>query len=328
MIKSFFRDNQIHKSIVPLFDYLFLLRPTLFFVIWVMLSLGMASAQMSITEYPLWISDFDSQILFIFLGITLICSGTFIINQISDKLSDKKNNKLFLLNDHINIDFAESISRATSILGLFFLTIGNIMLVPFGILIHLFWGFIYNKPPFEWKKRPFLGILTNTVIGIILFIIGWLQKIGGFGFDITILIVAMTPYILCFSAVSLMTNIPDIRGDKSANAITFSVKYGRKLTSLIALLLVLIAFCISYYIQDPIASTASITSIPFFIFAFVRNLDKDVLRSIRYPIFLLNFFLFALYPWLIVAVTIVYYLSKYYYWHRFNIHYPTFLVDD
>ena len=115
------------------------------------------------------------------------------------------------------------------------------------------------------EKTTFLGILTNTVIGIILFIIGWLQKIGGFGFDITILIVAMTPYILCFSAVSLMTNIPDIRGDKSVNAITFSVKYGRKLTSLIALL-VLIAFCISYYIQDPIASTASITSIIFFFY--------------------------------------------------------------
>ena len=29
-----------------------------------------------------------------------------------------------------------------------------------------------------------------------------------------------------------------------------------------------------------------------------------------------------------IPVVIVYYCSKYYYWHRFDIHYPTFLVDS
>jgi hypothetical protein len=51
------------------------------------------------------------------------------------------------------------------------------------------------------------------------------------------------------------------------------------------------------------------------------------LRAIRYPIFILNFFVLSVYPWLFVPLVLTYYVSKYYYWHRFNLHYPTFLVE-
>jgi hypothetical protein len=56
-------------------------------------------------------------------------------------------------------------------------------------------------------------------------------------------------------------------------------------------------------------------------------MDKDILRAIRYPIFILNFFALSVYPWLFVPLVLTYYVSKYYYWHRFNLHYPTFLVE-
>jgi len=138
----------------------------------------------------------------------------------------------------------------------------------------------------------------------------------------------MIPYVLCFTAVSLMTNIPDINGDSSENARTFSVVFGRRTTTLLATLSVGIAFYLSYNNSDPVASTASISAIPFFFFALFRNLERDILRAIRYPIFLLNFFVFAIYPWLFVSVFIIYYFSKYYYWHRFDLHYPTFLVEN
>ena len=59
----------------------------------------------------------------------------------------------------------------------------------------------------------------------------------------------------------------------------------------------------------------------------IRRMKKDVLRAIRYPIFILNFFAFTIYPLLFVPLMITYCLSKYYYWHRFELHYPTFLVD-
>ena len=328
MVKQFLRDNPIHKRIVPYFDYFFLLRPTLYFAIWVMVVLGMSTAKMNIVEYPLWIMNYDVSTLLVFLGITLLCSGTFIINQITDKESDAKNQKLFLIGKYIEIKKAQQFSNVISIMGMLLLVLGNLLLVPLGVTIYILWGITYNKSPFEWKKHPYLGILTNIVIGIILFLIGWLQVSGINGIEISKLISLMTPYILCFTAVSLMTNIPDIKGDASESANTFSVKFGRRTTTIIATLIVIVAFYLSYKNSDPIASTASLSSIPFFVFALFRNLDKDILRAIRYPIFLLNFFVFAVYPWLFVSVFIIYYISKYYYWHRFDLHYPTFLVEN
>jgi hypothetical protein len=41
----------------------------------------------------------------------------------------------------------------------------------------------------------------------------------------------------------------------------------------------------------------------------------------------LNFFTLSIYPWLFVPLLVTFYLSKYYYWHRFDLHYPTFLID-
>ena len=82
MVKRFLRDNPIHKKIVPFFDYFFLMRPTLYFGVWVMVVLGMAMAKMTMINHPLWISTYDYSTFFVFLGITLLCSSTFIINQI------------------------------------------------------------------------------------------------------------------------------------------------------------------------------------------------------------------------------------------------------
>ena len=93
-------------------------------------------------------------------------------------------------------------------------------------------------------------------------------------------------------------------------------------------MLVVLAFIISLYLSDPLASIATICSIPFFIYAVIRSEDKDILRAIRYPIFILNFFTVTIYPYLFIICGFIFYLSKYYYWHRFDLHYPTFLVSN
>ena len=185
MVKQFLRDNPSHKKIAPYFDYFFLLRPTLYFAIWVMVVLGMATAKMSMVKHPLWITNCDLSTFLVFLGITLLCSGTFIINQIVDKGGDEKNRKLFLINHYIGIKDAQRISNVISIMGILLLIFGNLLLAPFGICIYILWGIAYNKPPFEWKKHPFLGILTNTTIGIILFSMGIIGIYIGKIFDTT-----------------------------------------------------------------------------------------------------------------------------------------------
>ena len=54
--------------------------------------------------------------------------------------------------------------------------------------------------------------------------------------------------------------------------------------------------------EDPLASTSIIVSMPFYAFALFRQLDKDIIRAIRYPIFTLNFFVMGIYPWLFIPV--------------------------
>ena len=61
-----------------------------------MVVMGMASAQMNNFNHPLWISSFSWSTFVVFLGLTSVCSSTFIINQISDEKSDAINKKLFL----------------------------------------------------------------------------------------------------------------------------------------------------------------------------------------------------------------------------------------
>jgi len=327
MVKRFLRDNPIHKKIAPKLDHLFLLRPTLFFAVWVMVVIGMSSAQLNLIYNPLWITSINIQSSLMFLGITLICGSTFIINQIADEKSDQINDKLFLVGRKISVENAEKLYKQLAVLGLLLMLLGDWKTVPLGLIIFFLWGIVYNNSPYKWKHHPVMGILTNMIVGILLFIIGWIHVIGE-SLKFVGMSIAMVPYILSFTAVSLMTNIPDLLGDREVNANTFAVQFGRRTTSLVSTAMVFGAFFVANELHDPIASTATIVSMPFFLFALLRNLDKDILRAIRYPIFLLNFFVMTIYPWLFPAVFLIYYISKYYYWHRFDLHYPTFLVEN
>ena len=95
MIKRFLKYHPIHKKLVPNLDIVFLLRPTFFFSVWVMVVIGMSSAQMHLVDYPLWITEFSFMTFLIFLGLTFVCSSTFILNQIHDEENDDKNKNLF-----------------------------------------------------------------------------------------------------------------------------------------------------------------------------------------------------------------------------------------
>ncbi|NOZ08440.1 MAG: UbiA family prenyltransferase [FCB group bacterium] len=333
MIKKFFRDHPVHKKIVPIFDRLFLLRPTLFFPVWVMLTVGMAAARMNIDRYQIWIVSFDFKTIFLFIGMTLISGSTFILNQIKDVKSDSLNKKLFLVGDIISADQARKLMIWFGAAGLIALILSGWTALIFGLLLYLFWGILYNQEPFHFKKKPILGMLTNTLAGLIIYASGWMQVYlstdAGLteAFSLKMLLVAI-PYLLCYTATSLLTTIPDLKGDEETGAKTFPVQFGPWTTILIGTFFVLAAFFLGYKLSDPVSSTAALVSLPFYAVALIRNQTKDVLRAIRYSILILAVFVMSIYPLLFPAVFIVFYLSKYYYWHRFDLHYPTFLVDN
>lgn len=331
MIKKFIKSHPIHKIIVPYLDFIFLIRPTLFFSIWVMVVIGMYSARVSLNKRSIWLTEFSWETFFIFLGLTLTCASTFISNQIKDIKSDNINKKLFLVGNYISKEKSLVMANSLLILGISISIVTNWFVTIFIALIYLVWGIVYNKEPFNWNKKPILGWLANTIIGLLLFMLGWFIvtiNSDSIGMNKILFFKSVLPYLLCFSSVSLLTTVPDIIGDRIALDNTFPIVYGKTLTFFISLILVVIASIIALLNNDPLASTSIIVSLPFFLFTAFRKLEKDVLRSIRYPIFILNFFSLVIYPMLSIPLLIIFYLSKYYYWHRFNLHYPTFLVEN
>ena len=102
----------------------------------------------------------------------------------------------------------------------------------------------------------------------------------------------------------------------------------RRINFLISTVLLILILMTSLSINEPLLSVCTLVSIPFYLYALLRNMDKDMIRAIKYPLFIFNFFTATIFPYLGIAVIIVFYISKYYYWHRFDIHYPTFLVDN
>jgi len=333
MIKKFIRHHPVHKRIVPAFDALFLMRPTLFFPVWIMVTAGMTASQMNISRYQVWLHEFNVNVLALFIGLTLISGGTFIINQIMDVESDALNHKLFLVGRYVSIPAAKKIMLFSLFSGGLFLLISGIYNFLAGVLLFLFWGYLYNIKPFHWKKKPILGMVANSAAGFLLYASGWLHVAASEGFDFSEfalgkMVMISIPYLLCYTAVSLLTMIPDIKGDQPTGAVTFPVKFGLLITLLVSLVMVLAAFALGWKYDDPVSTTAAAISLPFYIYTLIGRRTKDVLRTIRYSIFILAVLLFTVYPLLFPAVLVVFYISRYYYWYRFGLHYPTFQVED
>ncbi len=330
MIKDFFKTHPIHKRISKKFDYLFLLRPTLFFPVWIMLAAGMAVGSLHQDNFLVWQTNIHISVIALFIGMTLLSGATFIINQIIDKEGDKINKKLFLVAEHCSPKKVENYYKMIGVIGIIFLLFININILICGVILFLSWGIIYNLKPFQWKRKPVLGMLINTFAGLILFISGWsiINTEKTLTDGLYACLISSTPYLLCFTSVSLLTTLPDINGDKKTGNETFPIKFGKIITMFIGTLCVIIASYIGYFLNDPISSTSSLVSLPFFIWMLGRRKSVDIIRTIRFSIFNLAFFLMVIYPYLFFASLITFYLSKYYYWHRFNLHYPTFIVES
>ena len=298
-----------------------------------MVVVGIISAEHSIHMSSLWNTEFSWKIFFVFLGLTSVISSACITKQIANINNGNDNQELSLLGKHIPPEQGESIARLLLISGGLISIISSwITAIPV-LCIYFLWGIENRHTGFEWKNISIAGWLANSCVGILLFIIGWMLAMKHHHDNIILplsvnTIYYMLPYILSFSAISLLTYFLEKQSNVDLGTPKIPFVLENSMSLMLSLFMVSVAFYISLKIIDPIASTAILVSLPFFIFAAFRRLNKDILRAIRYPIFIVNFFALPFYPWLVVPLLYTYYLSKYYYWHRFNLHYPTFLVDN
>lgn len=292
-------------------DYFILMRPTLFLPIWMLFSLGAHFASGSLS--------FRS--ISIFILYTLLMGGIYILNQIIDRESDKKNKKLFLLSDNI-------VPLSHAYLEMTFLFLLPILLsVYFGLsvffyfLTSLLMGITYSVPPFELKARPFLDLLWNSFgYGFLAFIIGWVSVNN----PSSQMWIRSIPYLLIIGAVFANTTIPDIKGDREEGKITTGVFLGKRKTLILGLILDIFTIILSFLFGDYICFILSILSLPFFIYAVFDAQPKSILLSFRVPVVILAIEVSIITPIIIPLFLIIFLIQKIYYKKKFNFNYPAF----
>jgi 4-hydroxybenzoate polyprenyltransferase len=296
-------------------DYFMLLRPSLFLPLWIFFLLGAYFGE----------GEISLRAAVVFVLYTLLMGGIYILNQIVDRESDRRNEKLFLLaEDYVPLRNAY-IEMGTifvlSILWSFFL--GKYIFVAF--LISLLMGVTYSLPPFETKGKPFLDIFWNASgYGLLAFTVGWLSVSLLSG---SMLIHAI-PYFFAVAAVFVNTTIPDMEGDREEGKITTGVFLGKKNTLLLGVIFDLLATAVSFLLKDYICLIGAGLALPIFLFAYFKQTKKSILFSFRVIPLILAVLVFVITPIIIPLFVLVLVVQKFYYKKKFNIDYPAIFSGE
>lgn len=254
------------------------------------------------------------------ISLSLVVGAVFILNQIKDIETDRVNGKLFLLSDgivSIRAAYIEAACLACAGLVQAFLLEAQAGLLL--VLLLLLSGWLYNYPPASWKNRPFAGILTNAGAGVLIYSLGWLAGGGR-----PLLPFQAVAYALAGAAVYLNTTLPDREGDARTGKITFGVRCGVKKTAFWALVLEIGMLALAVYSGDRLLIISGSVMLPFFVYSAVKGTVKDVTRATKLSVLALAAAVCYLYPWYLLPVFLVFFMSKWYYKARFGLNYPSF----
>jgi 4-hydroxybenzoate polyprenyltransferase len=306
------------KKGVELFDYLFLLRPTLFFPVWTYFLAGQsggARTQKGCIEllHPV-------HAIWIMAAVSMLMGGVFILNQIRDVETDRMNRKLFLLANGIlrvrHAYWEAAILTAASLAAAFWAD----PLFGMGfVTLFLIAGILYNYPPFVWKNHPLLGIFVNGAGSMLVYDIGWIS--GGGEQSVPPQAFA---YASAVVAVFLNTTLPDRKGDEATGKVTFGVRYGLGCTAFWALAFEALSFVLSLVFKEWLLLIPSALALPFFAVAAFRRKISDTLRATKFAVSALAAAVCLLYPSYLALIAAVFFLSRWYYKKRFHFDYPNF----
>ncbi|MFQ5708183.1 MAG: UbiA family prenyltransferase [bacterium] len=312
------------KILKPL-DYIFVLRPTLFFPVWTVFLSGFFVQQKFGTsvagsnDHTLVLGHLHHTYFWVGLSLTFLMGAVFILNQIEDRVTDHQNRKLFLIaHGHLTPKAAAIEAAILIVPSLIFAFVFAPLMGLLFLALLLFTGLIYSHKPFSWKDKPLLGLLTNILGAYLIFIGGWIVA----GKVNRNLMVHALPYAAAVAAVYLYTTLPDLEGDAASKKVTFGVKYGFNATVYCGLLFETLSVIAAYMLNDEIIFYPAFFSWPFFMWAAIKLKPRDVIRAIKYPILLLSLTVCIKLPNYFFLLVGVYFISKVYYKLRFGLDYP------
>ncbi|HEX9974825.1 MAG TPA: UbiA family prenyltransferase [bacterium] len=304
-------------------DYIFVMRPTLFFPVWTVF-LGGYHAKTIFDPGNPWenaVAVHSALLVVIAILLSLMMGAIFIFNQITDIETDRKNNKLFFIaNNIINKKNATTEGTLLAIIALGIAFIIDYKLGLIFVLIFISCGIIYSFKPFSWKDKPILGVIANFLGGWSVAACGWIAA----GASNWKFVVHAIPYAVGLVAVYLLTTLPDIPGDRSAKKITFGVRYGQKVTIYCAVGFELVTVVLAFLLNDYILFLPAIAALPLFLIAAIKQNMNDILRAIKFTVLFASLAVCVKYPAYFAVIVLVFFFSKWYYRKRFDLEYPRF----
>ena len=310
MIKKFFKNHSIHKKIVPFLDELFFLSPMNYYLSWLMVCIGIYLNLFLSNLSPQFLFSFNKGYFLLFAGLSLILSSIYIERDISE--NDKKDSAFNFIKEKYSMPKIIFFVRVLRIIGvslLFFVSWFNAFM---GMILLLLHG-ICNK---KIKNMLIYYFLES----FILFYSGWVfTKLEYTNRAIFLSdFLYIFPYFLLCYCIYISKCLLD----------SFEVQKKYDYNILVCLLILVLCLFLGIVNDDPLLSIIISTSIGFYFYSFIRSEQKDFIRSFIYPLAIFNFFLMTIFPYLFIFHFIIFYICKYYNWHRFDIHYPTFLVEN
>lgn len=301
------------------FDYLFILRPLILIPCWNFLLIGTYLAQQK--------RGFTPDVILGLIIYTALMGGVYILNQITDRESDRINKKLFLLSEgYVPVRYAYIEMILLWIVAILLaLKFSYLFLIFIGISLVL--GVFYSLPPVKLKGKPLLDTLSNGIgYGVINFAVGWLLVRS---FD-TAMFIKFIPYFLSISAVFINTTVVDIEGDRKAGEKTTAILLGKQVSFVCSTVLMAAAILTAYMMKDLVCLIPAVLSFPLFVYGAVYSLLKNeqnrklTIASFRLPGLLFTLVTVYLFPLYSIVLLVVFFGMRLYYKKRFRINYPTF----
>lgn len=306
-------------------DYFFITRPILFLPGWATLIAGYLAASSEVNLMDALMSGniqiefWNENILSGIFVFSLAMGGSFILNQLKDLNTDKRNNKLFLLGDgHVPV-------RHGYVEGSIFIFLS--LVFSFGINIQLFWvttlfllitGYLYNFAPFSLKDRPISGLIANMFMGWLAFAMGWALKEAITG----AIVVQSMPYLFFNTSLYFLTTLPDIEGDSASQKITFPVKYGLKVTAWMSFLAYISSAIFSLILKHELMLITLVLVGPLMIRLILTKTISSATLVVKLGILFFCLVISTEFPLFLVILISLLLLTRFYYKKRFEFDYP------
>ncbi|MFQ5500265.1 MAG: UbiA family prenyltransferase [Candidatus Zixiibacteriota bacterium] len=295
----------------------------LFFAARPMLHLPVWSVYLTSLHYHHKLSggSFGGEELLVMSLLSLLIAGAYMLNQVTDRETDRLNNKLGFLQKGFLTD--------TLLTGAYLVvTVAALSVAPFisGTTLAIFvqiavLGVLYSMPPFRLKDRPVAGMLANA------YVFGWLiglsvmphitiHNAGLLGWD------SPFYFFLSVAAIHVLTTLPDRKGDAVVGKRTIAVVWPRWACLGLALSLLiasaLVAFGSGLY---ELSYVSVVSSIAVFVTTAIPSKRLELL-STKLPILLLTVLAAYWYLWYGLFIVVLIAGTRIYFSKRFGMVYP------